>query len=58
MLTCVLISASASEARKKAPKVGDPAPLFRLPALGSETQVDLHDIVGNRPIVLFFGSYT
>ena len=44
--------------RKKAPKVGDPAPLFRLPSLGSETEVDLHDIVGNKPIVLFFGSYT
>ncbi len=44
--------------RKKAPKVGDPAPLFRLPSIGSETEVDLHDIVGNKPIVLFFGSYT
>ncbi len=53
-------SASSPEKsrRQKAPKVGDHAPLFRLPSLGSETEVDLHDIVGKKPIVLFFGSYT
>jgi hypothetical protein len=55
LLACILISAISSAGP---PKVGDPAPLFRLPSLGSETEVDLHDIVGNKPIVLFFGSYT
>ena len=59
LLTCILISSMSSAGpRKKAPKVGDPAPLFRLRSLGSETEVDLHEIVGNKPIVLFFGSYT
>jgi hypothetical protein len=60
LLTCILIVAmsSACASRKKAPQVGDPAPLFRLPSLGSETEVDLHDLVGSKPIVLFFGSYT
>ena len=60
LLMCILIAAMsyACASRKKAPKVGAPAPLFRLPSLGSEKEVDLHEIVGNKPIVLFFGSYT
>ncbi len=60
LLTCVLIVAmsSACASRKKAPKVGDSAPLFRLPSLGSEGEVDLHEAIGDKPIVLFFGSYT
>lgn len=66
LVTLILIAALSSAAptvhagseRDKPPKVGDPAPLFRLPELGSDAEVDLHEIVGNKPIVLFFGSYT
>jgi hypothetical protein len=56
VLACLLGSSALSG--EKAPRVGDPAPLFRLPAAGSGTEVDLHDVVGKKPIVLFFGSYT
>ena len=55
-LACLLSSAALPG--EKAPKVGDPAPLFRLPAAGSGMVIDLHDVVGKKPIVLFFGSYT
>ena len=60
LLMCILIAAmsSACASRKKAPKVGDPAPLFWLPSLGSDGGVNLHEAIGNKPIVLFFGSYT
>jgi len=48
----------ARQAKPKAPKVGEPAPLFKLPRLSDRGEVDLVDFVGARPIVLYFGSYT
>jgi len=39
-------------------KVGDPAPDFELPLLGSEGKVKLSAFKGDRPVVLIFGSYT
>jgi hypothetical protein len=50
--------AQAARGKKKAPKVGDVAPLFKLPQIHGAAAIDLNDIVGSRPIVLFFGSYT
>ena len=38
--------------------VGDPAPDVMLTALDGVTRVRLHDHVGQRPVVLIFGSYT
>src|SRR4051812_14603725 len=39
-------------------KVGDQAPDFEAVALDGETRVRLYDRVGQRPLVLVFGSYT
>jgi len=41
-----------------APKVGDPAPTFKLKSLDGESETDLADFKGKKPVVLFFGSYT
>ena len=41
-----------------APKVGDVAPVFALETLKSGETVDIGHLVGKRPIVLIFGSYT
>lgn len=39
-------------------KPGDPAPDVALVALDGKTSVRLRDQVGERPLVLIFGSYT
>jgi len=39
-------------------KVGDQAPNFEAVALDGETRVRLYDRIGERPLVLVFGSYT
>ncbi|MFQ5502621.1 MAG: hypothetical protein ACE5EQ_10035 [Phycisphaerae bacterium] len=44
--------------RKPALKVGDKAPLFELQILDKEKKVDLKSFSGERPVLLFFGSYT
>ena len=41
-----------------APKVGDLAPTFKLKSLDGESETDLADFKGKKPVVLFFGSYT
>ena len=41
-----------------APKVGDVAPLFKLKLLDGKKEVDLNELVGKKPIILIFGSYT
>ncbi len=41
-----------------APKVGDQAHLFKLHTLEGDREVDLASFAGNKPVVLFFGSYT
>ena len=60
ILGCLLISAMAPAGASSttAPKVGDPAPVFRLTFLESGNEIDLQDLIGGRPIVLFFGSHT
>ena len=42
----------------KAPAVGDEAPDFDLPLLGSPARVRLSSFRGTRPVALIFGSYT
>ena len=39
-------------------KVGDEGPLFSLKALHGDDVFDLADYHGEKPVVLFFGSYT
>jgi hypothetical protein len=39
-------------------KVGDAAPDVTLVALDGKTPVALRDLVGEKPLVLIFGSYT
>ena len=41
-----------------APKVGDIAPTFKLKTLDGAGEVDLTPLIGKRPIILIFGSYT
>ncbi|MFN7736544.1 MAG: deiodinase family protein [Pirellula sp.] len=40
------------------PKVGQPAPLFRLKRAQQEGVIDLSDIIGDKPLVLVFGNFT
>jgi hypothetical protein len=42
----------------KAPKVGDMAPLFTLKSLDGMSTTDLASFRDQRPVILFFGSYT
>ncbi len=50
---------SARQRKDTAPKVGDAAPLFTLKMLNDESKkVELAGFFGDRPVVLFFGSYT
>ena len=41
-----------------APKVGDPAPLFKLKSNDGKSVFDLRSFRGEKPVVLLFGSYT
>ena len=41
-----------------APKVGAVAPTFELKSLNADATVALAGFRGNKPVVLFFGSYT
>ena len=41
-----------------APKVGDEAPLFTLKSLDGTEETDLASFRDQRPVILFFGSYT
>ncbi|MCH8147151.1 MAG: hypothetical protein IH987_04045 [Planctomycetes bacterium] len=41
-----------------APQVGDVAYLFKLKTLEGDKEVDLASFKGNRPVAIFFGSYT
>ena len=41
-----------------APKVGDIAPTFKLATLDGSEEVDIAQLIGKRPIILIFGSYT
>ena len=39
-------------------KVGDEAPTFKLKSLDGESETDLAEFKGEKPVVLIFGSYT
>ena len=41
-----------------APKVGDIAPTFKLSSLDGKDEMDLKSFRDEKPVVLFFGSYT
>lgn len=41
-----------------APQVGDVAYLFKLKTVEGDKEVDLASFKGDRPVALFFGSYT
>ena len=41
-----------------APKRGDLAPIFKLKSVDGSLEVDIGSLVGTKPIVLIFGSYT
>ncbi|MBI1816807.1 MAG: hypothetical protein HYR72_17650 [Deltaproteobacteria bacterium] len=42
----------------RAPAIGDPAPDFELPRLGSDERVRLSTFHGDQPVALIFGSFT
>ena len=44
--------------KDNAPKVGDTAPTFTLKSHDGESETSLASFKGERPVVLFFGSYT
>ena len=44
--------------RPAAPKIGEEAPLFTLASLDGKKETDLKSFRGQRPVILFFGSYT
>jgi len=41
-----------------APKVGEIAPLFKIKSLDGKNEFDLENFRNNKPVILFFGSYT
>ena len=41
-----------------APKIGEMAPTFKLMSLDGKEETNLADFKDNKPVVLFFGSYT
>ncbi len=47
-----------ADADSEALKVGDEAPVFKLKSLDGESEFDLADYRGKKPVVLIFGSYT
>ena len=47
-----------SAGRRPAPKITEPAPMFKLASLDGKRNVDLADYRGDKPVLLFFGSYT
>ena len=44
--------------KDNAPKVGDTAPTFTLQSHDGESETSLASFKGEKPVVLFFGSYT
>ena len=54
----VLSDEKATKERREAPKVGDVAPNFALKSLDGKSEMELASFRGERPVVLFFGSYT
>ena len=46
------------EKKYQTPKVGEIAPPFKLKSLDGKSETELVNFTGQRPVVLFFGSYT
>ena len=44
--------------RTEAPKIGENAPTFKLKSLDGKNETELASFRGEKPVVLFFGSYT
>ena len=44
--------------RPPGPQVGEKGPVFTLKTLDKKSEVNLASYAGDRPVVLFFGSYT
>lgn len=44
--------------KPRALKITEPAPMFKLASLDGNRKVDLASYRGDKPILLFFGSYT
>ncbi len=49
---------STKQKADNAPKVGEMAPTFKLMSLDGKIETDLASFKDNKPVVLFFGSYT
>ena len=47
-----------SRNRHSAPKITESAPMFKLASLDGKRKVDLAGYRGDKPVLLFFGSYT
>ena len=64
LFVLVLTPVGASSQRERfnrddgAPKKGDVAPTFTLKTLDGEKEVDIAKLIGRKPIILIFGSYT
>ncbi|MBW1945828.1 MAG: hypothetical protein JRJ51_23805 [Deltaproteobacteria bacterium] len=64
LFVLVLIPVGASSQRERfkrddgAPKKGDVAPTFTLKTLDGEKEFDIARLLGRKPIILIFGSYT
>ncbi len=50
--------AQDGSARAEAPQAGEPATLMALSRLEGNRKVDLAKFAGEKPVLLFFGSYT
>ena len=64
ILALLIIPSSGTSQRGRpdrddgAPKVGDMAPTFKLKTLDGQKEVDIGKLIGKKPIILIFGSYT
>ena len=62
ILVLIPVIASSQRGRSRgddgAPKKGDVAPTFTLKTLDGKKEVDIAKLVGRKPIILIFGSYT
>ena len=62
VLVFIPVSAASQRGRFKgdagAPKKGDVAPTFTLNTLDGKKEVDIAKLIGRKPIILIFGSYT
>ena len=60
-ISCFTQYRTESRTKQKAdnaPKVGEMAPTFKLMSLDGKKETDLAGFKDNKPVVLFFGSYT